>query len=688
MSKRLTKRVLLLGWDAADWKIIHPLIERGALPVLKYLVESGVSGNLATLHPILSPILWNSIATGKFADKHGILGFTEPTPDGRGARPVSATSRRTKALWNILSQCGLRSGVVNWFASHPAEPIAGTVFTNHFNEPVRRPDGEVAPLDPRAVHPPDLYELAQSFRVLPKDITSQQMLPFFAEALPSDRKDPRLGLLAHLLAKCASVQNAATFLAAGDNWDLLAVYYDTIDHAGHGFMEYHPPAMTHVGADDAKAFGSVVANVYRFHDMLLGRLLALVGPETTVLILSDHGFHSDGLRPPVTRHTRDPDEKFGQEMNPVAWHREQGVFIAAGPGIRSDEIIYGATLLDIAPTVLTLLGVPVPGDMDGRPLTNILTDPPAAPERVATYDEPHPLDGVHRDVSAEETDPWAARQALEQLAALGYIEMPDASDPAKMAAAARRDRCWNLAQVYLASSRAAQAEPVLRELLAEQDQPHLRIHLATCLLALRRPAEVAKVVSPLLDAGESAPLARLIMGRAKLRLHEPEEALRWLEPLRAEEMRLPALSLALGQTYLRCEMLPEAEAAFRRALERDEDSAQAHDGLGVALRRQGRYEDAIYEHMRAASLQHNRAQTHTNLGISLARTGQVDWAIRAFEQAVRLAPDEPFPHRCLARLYHGPKRDRDRARQHAAEMLRCRKLFHDRQAAAAGDETA
>ena len=117
MSQRLTRRVLLIGWDAADWHLIHPLMEAGRMPVLQRLVEAGTSGKIATLQPILSPILWNSIATGKRADKHGILGFVEPSPDGQSVRPVSSTSRRAKALWNILSQQGLRSNVVNWFAS-------------------------------------------------------------------------------------------------------------------------------------------------------------------------------------------------------------------------------------------------------------------------------------------------------------------------------------------------------------------------------------------------------------------------------------------------------------------------------------------------------------------------------------------------------------------------------------------
>src|SRR5271170_7916628 len=151
MSKRLTRRVLLLGWDAADWKIIHPLVEAGKMPVLARLLEYGISGQILTLQPALSPILWNSIATGKRADKHGILGFMEPSPDGQGVRHVSSTSRRAKALWNILSQQGLRSHIVNWFASHPAEPIDGIVFSNLLTNLALGPDGDLLPLPLSAV---------------------------------------------------------------------------------------------------------------------------------------------------------------------------------------------------------------------------------------------------------------------------------------------------------------------------------------------------------------------------------------------------------------------------------------------------------------------------------------------------------------------------------------------------------
>src|SRR5262245_49446039 len=120
MTRHRTPRVLLIGWDAADWKVIHPLMDAGKLPTLERFVTHGTMASLATLHPVLSPMLWTSIATGKRPYKHGILGFTEPVPNGGGVRPVTNLSRKVKAIWNILNQKGYRSIVVGWWPSNPA----------------------------------------------------------------------------------------------------------------------------------------------------------------------------------------------------------------------------------------------------------------------------------------------------------------------------------------------------------------------------------------------------------------------------------------------------------------------------------------------------------------------------------------------------------------------------------------
>ncbi|MEO0588772.1 MAG: alkaline phosphatase family protein, partial [Planctomycetota bacterium] len=109
------RRVLLIGWDAADWQLINPLIAQGHMPTLARMIEQGVSGNLASMQPMLSPLLWNTIATGKRPDQHGVHGFTEPDPNAAAVRPVSSTSRNCKALWNIATQSGLRTHVVGWY---------------------------------------------------------------------------------------------------------------------------------------------------------------------------------------------------------------------------------------------------------------------------------------------------------------------------------------------------------------------------------------------------------------------------------------------------------------------------------------------------------------------------------------------------------------------------------------------
>src|SRR3954468_18629937 len=135
MGTRLAKKVLLIGWDSADWQVIDPLIEQGLMPTLAGLIDRGVIGNMSTLRPVLSPMLWNSIATGKRADKHGIHGFIEPRPDGSGIQAVSSTSRKGKALGNLLSKKELKSNIVGWYASHPAEPINGCIVSDHFARP-------------------------------------------------------------------------------------------------------------------------------------------------------------------------------------------------------------------------------------------------------------------------------------------------------------------------------------------------------------------------------------------------------------------------------------------------------------------------------------------------------------------------------------------------------------------------
>ena len=153
MMKQIGKdKLLLIGWDAADWKIIWPLIAKGQMPALKRMMSNGVYGNMSTMNPPYSPMLWTSVATGKTPEKHGVLGFIEVLPNNSGVRPVTANSRKVRALWNILHNQGLKSNLVGWWPSFPAEPIDGVIISDKFQKVSLDPNKQ-KPMAEGTIHP-------------------------------------------------------------------------------------------------------------------------------------------------------------------------------------------------------------------------------------------------------------------------------------------------------------------------------------------------------------------------------------------------------------------------------------------------------------------------------------------------------------------------------------------------------
>jgi len=675
-NKRLAKKVMLIGWDAADWQMIDPLIEKGWMPNLKRLIEGGVRGNINTLFPVLSPMLWNSIATGKYADKHDILGFMEPDGQG-GVRPVTSTSRKAKAMWNILSQNGLRSAVVGWFASAPAERINGCIVTDRY----RDCHGEIAsktPLDERAVYPASLIPALEDLIVDKNNITAEQILAFIPDAQLIDHtKEVRLAAFAHGLAQCASIHNAATWLAENETWDLLAVYYDTIDHAGHGFMEFHPPQLPQVTDYEFKMYSNVMSRIVAYHDAMLARLLELAGDDTTVIILSDHGFRNDEHRPRLWWDA-EQRKKVGPGQNPVAWHRPQGIFVAHGPGIKQGVTLTGASLLDIAPTVLTLFGLPVGLDMDGHALTQIM-DPEPEVVWIDSWEPEAPNDGVWRGEEIEH-DPWAAQEAMKQLIELGYMEDPG-EDKEKAVRNCSKDRKMNLAQMYMSTHRTRDAIAILKEVVAEDPEARdPKARLAIAYRSVNKLDEAEKLLDGLkADDEESNVIFRLLRGSIMLAKGDAEGARAQFEEVLAERPRMPMVHLQIGAAYLKEKLWPEAEAAYRQALELEPENPEAHDRLGCALRGQKNWEDAAFHHMKAVSLQPNMPIAHLNLGIAMASLGRREWAEKAFITAMEQIPESPFPHTCLERLYTLNNIEPDKAayhRQMAKELERNRNKAH------------
>src|SRR5882724_7431144 len=653
------RKVLLIGWDAADWEHITPLLEEGLMPTLDSLINRGVMGNLATLQPILSPMLWNSVATGKLADKHGIHGFIEPDPVNGGARPYTSTSRKCKALWNILSQSGLRSNIVGWWASHPAEPINGTVITNAFGGVKFDPEkGWVVPKG--AIHPKERGPELARFKVFPNELTEAHILPFVPEAAKIDqKKDKRLSSFAKVLSDNASVHAVATALMESEPWDFTAVYYDGIDHFSHAFMPYHPPKLEWIKEDDFATYKDVVKGAYRFHDMMLERLLDLAGPETTVILCSDHGFESGSQRPHGT-----PREPAG----PAVWHRQYGIFVMAGPGIKRDERIYGASLIDVAPTVLTLFEIPIGEDMDGRPLLEAFETPPSV-KTIPSWETVPGECGMH--VAGQQIDREQAKELMQQFAALGYIEDPSA-DKEKMAESSEIEAKYNVARTYLWKNRPDQAQPLLEDIVRRRPwEDRFLTQLAVCYYQGGYLAQAERVLFAMADGAEpGAAGMSLLWAKIKLARGDLGGALQALLAAEAMNPQVPGVYIQIGDTYARLLQWQNAKIAYKKAIALDEDNALAFQGLSTVYRRLGANQQTVDCALRAVSLLHRLPLAHFNLGVALARSGENERASVAFETALRFRPEMINAHRYLATIHKSEGDNREKAEFHRSEVLR------------------
>ncbi len=647
-----SRKLLVIGFDAADWKMIHPLVDAGLMPTLSKFIDEGCIGNLATLHPSLSPMLWTSIATGKTADKHGVCGFVEPLADASGVRLVGSATRTTKAFWNITSQAGLKTHVIGWYASHPAEPINGVCVSDQFIDAaaietlgaISNPDAHPLARE-GSIHPESLRERLSGYRVGRREIGAGDLLPFIPKLSEVNPADPRPARLASALAACASIHAVATDVLATEPWDVAAVYYDAIDRVGHDFMPFHPPKLANVTDRDFDLYQNVMSGIYRFHDMLLDTLLQLAGPETTVVLLSDHGFHSDHLRPAVPASTMEADA--------AQWHRQFGIIALRGPGVKQDDRVYGATLLDVAPTLLAILDLPVGDDMDGQVIAQAFERPPTT-TRVGSWDTVGGASGRHaprpRPDATAAIDAAATAAALQQLVELGYLA-PQADSAASTVDQAAREWQFNLATVHVQMRRHEQAEAILAPLVAAHaDEVRYVGLLAHSLIELRRHEEAQKLLSAAeLKAPENIDV-QLMLGQCELSLGLADQALARLERLEAREVTSVGLYCLLGDTYRTRALYGKAEAAFRRAIAIDAESERAQYGLSLVYLLTQRWEAAAEHALAAIGLLYGYASAHYVLGVALDELQQTDRAITSLKVATQLAPNFPEATERLAAI--------------------------------------
>jgi len=645
MAKRLAKKILWIGWDGADWKVINPMIEKGYMPNLEKFINRGVMGNLATLDPPMSPTLWTAMSCGKRPYKHGIHGFTEVDPSGDNVRPCQVSSRKVRAIWNMMKLKGMKCHQVGWWPSHPAEPTNGIYISNMFQKANKNPKDW--PLAPGAVHPVKMENLFANLRVHPKQLTNAHLQPFIRNLDSFDFKDQKnkklLNSVNKITADAACIHNAVTWILENEkDWDLTCVYYDNLDHYSHGFMKYHPPRRPHIPEKIYKHFKDVVVSGYVFHDMMLGRLMDLVDDDTTVLLVSDHGFHPDHLRPKQLPLREEP-------AAPALEHSPYGIIVAAGPGIKKDERIYGASLIDMCPTILSMLGLPVAKDFDGKVLMNMF-EQPVEVDVIDSWEDIEGEDGQHpKDLKI---DPEAAKAELQQLIDLGYIEDPG---PNKEAGVERTKQFNNyfLARAFVNGGRQEDALPLFEQLWEEnRDNYRFGIRLANCYMALDMLKEARQIVNDIFELKlEDSPNLNVLSGTLYLKEKKFKKAVKEFEKAYKSIPKSPNISLQLGQGYFRLRQYKKAKEAIERELQINYENPEAHRILGEIEAKAGRFENAVEYFLNSIGLRYHSPMSHYGLAEALFRMEDYENAAQAFEVALAMFPKFDKARNFLIRIY-------------------------------------
>ena len=631
MRTRPVQRLLILGWDAADWQIIDPLLARGQMPNLAALIAAGTRANLRTMEPKLSPILWSTIATGKTADKHGILNFVEPNPSGDGVRVSASTTRKTKALWNILTQSALRVHAVGWYASHPAEPISGTCVSNLLMEQAPSSASAPWPLMTGVVHgAPESATRIAAARVRVTDITRDELKELLPNAAQAARGDHRPATLAKEFARMRSLHRAAMETLRSGAWDCAMVFHDTIDTIGHHFMEYQPPRMSHVKPADLRVYGEVMDRVYRMHDRLLGELMEVAGPGTSVMLISDHGFHSGAERPVILDVTK--EERATLESR---WHRVHGVAIFSGPGFCVGASIGAPTLLDVTPTALTALGLPVGIDMDGRVVTEAFAVAPTI-ATVPSWDDVPGEAGMHPPEMRQ--DPFEASDALQQLIDLGY--MADmGGDHKKLVELTRRESQFNLGVVLMTTGRAGLAVPIFLKLVAEF--PGEVRYLSLLVHCQHAAGDHAASLASLEQWEQRAPgnaEAAMLRVVSLVAIGNDADAALAMQTLLLQHGNAPDRARPIADILALLGQWQASSEYAARAVEHDPNAPEPRLSAARAALELGHYEQCAEYCMDATERDMAIPEAHHLLGAALAWAGELEHAAQSLQIALKFAP--------------------------------------------------
>lgn len=501
------EKVLLLGFDGASWNVIAPLIEKGEMPNLKRLMAAGSYGNFRTARPIYSPLIWNTIISGKTYEKHGVIDFSCPSYAVKSSR-----------LWDIFESKGSSIGLCGYYQTWPPWQTNGFIIP------------EIWALGPETFPPHlkfirELYMTAKKKRIAPVKAVLYGFLTVKNGLRLSTLKLATQNFTENIFHRkeyynlddyykkriliLNMYSDIYTYLINKFNPDFSVFLSKLPDNVSHIYWKYmEPEKFDTLKKEEVARYGDVIPLCYREMDKAIGKIMEFYDERTTVFLVSDHGFEATvkldkkksvyyissekllkhlqienktvGTHEAENVHIRiladfiDETDNiielfssitFKETGNPVfvvtklmpgliqlevdsneegvadsfinikddfinfseiadesyveevsGKHAINGTIVMKGPNIKQNHRVKEASIFDVVPTLLYLLGLPVGEDMDGKVLQDAIDDMYLSRnilDYIPTYDSLI----ESRKYKEQKLDP----KLLRELKSLGYI---------------------------------------------------------------------------------------------------------------------------------------------------------------------------------------------------------------------------------------------------------------------------
>lgn len=277
----MTDRVLLIGLDGGTFATLDPLMDEGIMPFLKDFVAAGVRGTLRSVIPPLTPPGWTSLVTGRTPGNHGVMDFFRfESPDTHYLRLVDSRDVKCETIWSMLSRQGLKATVLNFPLMTPPRPLAGNAV----------PGWAPWRYLPRLCFPRDLYgkiKTVPGFNV--QELAMDLKLE--GKAIEGSAKEEYEDWILFHIRRERQWFEILRYLMQEDPCDLTAVLFDGVDKLQHLLWRFIDPAYVpvHPSVWEQK-IRDLCLDYFRQLDGLIAEAVAMVGPEASVFLASDHGF--------------------------------------------------------------------------------------------------------------------------------------------------------------------------------------------------------------------------------------------------------------------------------------------------------------------------------------------------------------------------------------------------------------